>query len=184
MTPAKILSALQTYLTPLVAEAGGELKVSETPGEIFHLLSQRPKHFELILSWNGSEAIPETKGQGHRGELNLFYRHAKGLSVKPAKDVHNSRTDGEPSLFERVDQANRWISEVDFLADDPEDENPYHHPQIDCTHGIQETAGSWFDENGQASRTYLTTFSILYLYAVNPESELPVIVQSNQPESE
>jgi len=155
MTSALLLRLTEDALGPLIADEGGTLTVGTDPEHVLQILSNAPKKFRVVLMWEGSTAIPDTRGSAARGRVVVVVQQARGLGVKPGDDTHRARA-GDMPILERAEQVAAFVRTLRFYQLDG---NP--HSEIEC-HGWQFLGGDWQPKENAPSRDYNQQFDIGY----------------------
>ncbi len=154
MDASTILNAVESYLSPLMADNKGSLVVAETLEDAIELLQVAPTNWRAILTIDGDAPNEQINSAGLTvAQLVAYVQAPKGLEVPRRSLTHANRRDGTPSFFTRRDWMIRKIRGLKLA-----------HPEIDSTPRTFEYKGSvWFKVDSLPMfRTQACTFEVTY----------------------
>ncbi len=123
MTAARLLTALEGYLKPLVTAAGGTVETAEHLEDCHDKLAIGPDRWRVILTAVRGDAIGGTKRM-ETLQLLAVVQASKGLQA-------DRNADGGP-LLEKLEDVRGWICGARFAAAVETGPPTHQHPEIAC----------------------------------------------------
>jgi hypothetical protein len=153
MTPGLLLRLTDDALRPLIEADGGSLSVCSSPAHLLEILGNGPGRYRVLLLWEGSTALPDTRGCGQTGKIQVIVEAHRGLPAAGGRDAYRDRA-GETPLLDRAETVCELVRAIEFTT---EEGDP--HGEIDCLGYVHESS-AWLPLPDSLAREYAHTYTI------------------------
>ena len=149
-TPESLLQNIEDALSPLVAGIKGKLDVAEDLDRAMSRLANAPKHWRMILLWNGYGDHDQARNGMNSHLFTVIIHQNLGMSRVVGKPVHRAGHGNDTQSFmDLLKQVSGWMRALRW---------PNGHNVV-CE-GMALNDSQWVSDVPKVSRAHALNFSL------------------------